>query len=132
MSRSVTVPSRVPLSITGIIPASASLIFCAASVAGRSAWIVSGAGVITSRIFLLMCFPLSPVRFPGGKGGKLAYTLSGTVRLLVNAAPEFAAELEEGLRAVERPDLAEQVRGLQLREVCRCEVEGCASFYTAT
>jgi hypothetical protein len=51
--------------------------------------------------------------------------------LLVNAAPEFATELEEGLRAVERPDLAEQVRGLQLRQVCRCEVEGCASFYTA-
>ena len=50
MSRSVTIPSRFPLSITGIIPASASFISLAASATGRSAWIVSGPGVITSRI----------------------------------------------------------------------------------
>ena len=57
--------------------------------------------------------------------------MSDTVRLLVNTAPAFAAELEEGLRKIERPDLAEQVQSLRLREVCKCEVEGCASFYTA-
>ena len=51
--------------------------------------------------------------------------------MLVNTAPAFAAELEEGLRKIDRPDLAEQVQSLGLREVCKCEVEGCASFYTA-
>jgi len=51
--------------------------------------------------------------------------------LLAATAPSFAAELEEGLRAIDRPDLAEQVQALCIREVCRCEVEGCASFYTA-
>jgi hypothetical protein len=56
--------------------------------------------------------------------------VSDTARLLVDAAPTFAAELEQALRAIGRPDLAEQVAGLQIREVCRCEVEGCASFYT--
>jgi hypothetical protein len=45
--------------------------------------------------------------------------------------PGFAAELERGLRSVGRPDLAEQVPTLRIRELCRCEVEGCASFYTA-
>ena len=57
--------------------------------------------------------------------------MSDTVRLLVNTAPAFATELEEGLRKIDRPDLAEQVQSLGLREVCKCEVEGCASFYTA-
>ncbi len=57
--------------------------------------------------------------------------MSDTVRLLATTAPAFAAELENGLREIERPDLAEQVPGLQIREVCKCEVEGCASFYTA-
>ena len=58
--------------------------------------------------------------------------MARTAHLLVNAAPAFAAELEEGLRTIDRPDLAEQVPGLEIREVCRCEVDGCASFYTAT
>jgi hypothetical protein len=44
--------------------------------------------------------------------------------------PELAAGIEEGLRAVGRPDLAVQVAELEIRELCRCEVEGCASFYT--
>ena len=57
--------------------------------------------------------------------------MSDTVRLLATTAPAFAAELENGLREIKRPDLAEQVPGLQIREVCKCEVEGCASFYTA-
>ena len=54
-----------------------------------------------------------------------------TGALLAETAPSFAAELEDGLRAINRPDLAEQVAALRIREVCRCEVEGCASFYTA-
>jgi hypothetical protein len=54
-----------------------------------------------------------------------------TGALLAAAAPAFAAELEEGLRAIDRPELAEQVATLRIREVCKCEVEGCASFYTA-
>jgi hypothetical protein len=56
--------------------------------------------------------------------------VSDTVRLLVNAAPSFASELEDGLREAGRTDLAEQVATLRVHEVCRCEVEGCASFYT--
>jgi hypothetical protein len=51
--------------------------------------------------------------------------------LLAATVPGFATELEEGLRAIDRPDLAGQVPALRIREVCRCEVEGCASFYTA-
>jgi len=51
--------------------------------------------------------------------------------LLAATTPGFATELEEGLRAIDRPDLAAQVPELRIREVCRCEVEGCASFYTA-
>jgi hypothetical protein len=44
--------------------------------------------------------------------------------------PGLAAELEEGLRAAGRPDLADQIAGLEIRELCRCEVDGCGSFYT--
>ncbi|HZT45347.1 MAG TPA: hypothetical protein VFA24_04130 [Gaiellaceae bacterium] len=44
--------------------------------------------------------------------------------------PGLAEELAAGLRAAGRPDLAEQIRDLEIRELCRCEVEGCASFYT--
>ena len=44
--------------------------------------------------------------------------------------PEFAGELEDGLRAAGRPELAGQVAGLELRELCQCSVEGCASFHT--
>ena len=54
-----------------------------------------------------------------------------TGALLAETAPSFAVELEDGLRAIKRPDLAEQVPALRIRAVCRCEVEGCASFYTA-
>jgi hypothetical protein len=52
--------------------------------------------------------------------------------LLTAVVPAFAAELEEGLRAIGRPDLAGQVARLEIREACRCEVDGCGSFYTAT
>jgi hypothetical protein len=52
--------------------------------------------------------------------------------VLSDVAPRFAAELEEGLREVGREDLAAQVAALRVGEVCRCEVVGCASFYTAT
>jgi hypothetical protein len=57
--------------------------------------------------------------------------VSDTLQLLRHAAPAFAAELEDALREADRPDLAEQVATLGIREVCRCEVGGCASFYTA-
>jgi hypothetical protein len=57
--------------------------------------------------------------------------VSDTRPLLIHAAPAFASELEDALREAARPDLAEQVATLRIREVCRCEVEGCASFYTA-
>ncbi len=50
---------------------------------------------------------------------------------LYAVAPEFAVELEDGLRAVGRAELADQVRELEIRELCRCQVDGCASFYTA-
>ena len=46
------------------------------------------------------------------------------------AVPAFATELEDGLRAAGRPELADQIAGLEVRDLCRCEVEGCASFYT--
>jgi hypothetical protein len=54
-----------------------------------------------------------------------------TGRLLSSALPGFAVELEEGLRRAGREDLAGQVDELRIREVCRCEVESCGSFYTA-
>ena len=52
--------------------------------------------------------------------------------MLSAVVPAFAAELEQGLREAGREELATQVATLRIREVCRCEVEGCASFYTAT
>ena len=52
-------------------------------------------------------------------------------QLLAATTPGFAAELEGGLRAIDRPDLAAQVPELRIRDVCRCQIEGCASFYTA-
>jgi hypothetical protein len=57
--------------------------------------------------------------------------VSDAAHLLVDAAPAFANELEAALREADRPDLADQVASLEVRQVCRCEVEGCASFYTA-
>ena len=50
--------------------------------------------------------------------------------LLRERAPAFAVELEEALRTEERPELADQVPGLRITALCRCEVEGCASFST--
>ena len=44
--------------------------------------------------------------------------------------PGFAAELEDGLRAAGSPQLADQVAALEIRELCHCSVEGCASFHT--
>jgi hypothetical protein len=49
---------------------------------------------------------------------------------LAETLPDLAAELEEGLRAAGRVDLAEQVLELRIAAACTCEVEGCASFYT--
>jgi hypothetical protein len=53
------------------------------------------------------------------------------VPLLSACAPAFAGELEELLRRAGRPELADQVPGLRIAALCRCEVEGCASFSTA-
>jgi hypothetical protein len=40
-------------------------------------------------------------------------------------------DLEDLLRGAGRPDLAAQVRRLEIRQRCRCSVEGCRSFHTA-
>jgi hypothetical protein len=40
-------------------------------------------------------------------------------------------DLEDLLREAGRPDLAEQVPGLEIRQRCTCSVDGCESFYTA-
>ena len=40
-------------------------------------------------------------------------------------------DLEELLREAGRPDLADQVPGLEIRQRCQCSVEGCRSFHTA-
>jgi hypothetical protein len=39
-------------------------------------------------------------------------------------------DLEGLLREAGRPDLADQVPGLEIRQRCECSVEGCRSFYT--
>jgi hypothetical protein len=54
---------------------------------------------------------------------------TGAVKLSA-VVPGFALELEEGLREAGRPELAQQVEGLEIRALCRCEIEGCASFHT--
>ncbi len=50
--------------------------------------------------------------------------------LVIDRLPAVASELEQGLRGKGRPDLAEQVGSLRISAVCRCDVEGCGSFYT--
>jgi hypothetical protein len=40
-------------------------------------------------------------------------------------------DLEDLLRGAGRPDLAAQVRRLEIRQRCRCSVESCRSFHTA-
>jgi hypothetical protein len=54
-----------------------------------------------------------------------------TSPFLVQLVPGLAAELERLLREAGRVDLAEQVPELRVTAPCACEVEGCASFYTA-
>jgi hypothetical protein len=44
---------------------------------------------------------------------------------------EELPDLEGLLREAGRPDLADQVPRLEIRERCTCSVEGCRSFYTA-
>jgi hypothetical protein len=51
-------------------------------------------------------------------------------RLVADALPDLATELERLLRDEGRPDLADQVASLEITNVCRCEVESCGSFYT--
>jgi hypothetical protein len=50
--------------------------------------------------------------------------------LLREKLPALAVELDRGLRAQGRSDLAEQIPTLRITAVCPCEVETCASFYT--
>ena len=50
--------------------------------------------------------------------------------LIAALLPSLAAELEAGLRAQGRADLAEQIGSLRISAACSCEVEACASFYT--
>jgi hypothetical protein len=54
----------------------------------------------------------------------------GEGRLVSDLVPELTSELEQGLLAAGRPDLAEQLPSLRISAVCACEVEGCGSFYT--
>jgi hypothetical protein len=49
------------------------------------------------------------------------------VTFVANELPD----LEDLLRQAGRPDLAEQIPGLEIRQRCTCSVEGCRSFYTA-
>jgi hypothetical protein len=51
--------------------------------------------------------------------------------LLSEKLPQLAAELDRLLRGQGRIDLAEQLPTLRIQAICPCEVEGCASFYTA-
>jgi hypothetical protein len=50
--------------------------------------------------------------------------------LLETALPEFAAELEELVRASKEPELAAQVSKLCIARRCSCEDDFCATFYT--
>ena len=43
---------------------------------------------------------------------------------------ERLPDLEGLLREAGRPDLADQVPTLEIRQACECPVEGCESFYT--
>jgi hypothetical protein len=55
----------------------------------------------------------------------------GNQPLVRDVLPALADELERSLGELRRPELAGQVSSLRLWAVCRCEVEGCGSFYTA-
>ncbi len=50
--------------------------------------------------------------------------------LVADRLPGLAAELETGLRAAGRADLAEQVPRLRITKWCDCSVAGCRSFHT--
>jgi hypothetical protein len=54
----------------------------------------------------------------------------GEGKLVTDALPELAAELDRLLRDRGRPDLAEQVVSLRIAAVCPCEIASCGSFYT--
>ncbi len=51
--------------------------------------------------------------------------------LLAGILPDLSAELDRLLREQHRPDLVEQLPSLRVTALCACEIEGCASFYTA-
>ncbi len=45
--------------------------------------------------------------------------------------PELAARMESALRAQGEERVADQVAGLRITAVCRCDQEYCGSFHTA-
>jgi hypothetical protein len=49
---------------------------------------------------------------------------------LSEVLPEFSSELENGLNAEGRHDLAKQIGKLELLDRCRCGDEFCATFHT--
>ncbi len=50
-------------------------------------------------------------------------------KLVVEALPEFANELEQGLKAQGRADLVSQLDSLPLVARCQCGEKSCATFY---
>jgi len=50
--------------------------------------------------------------------------------LLSDTLPEFAAELQELLNEAGEPELAAQVLGLRICDLCGCGDDICSTFYT--
>ncbi len=51
---------------------------------------------------------------------------------IADLAPELAERIEARLREHGEPELAEQVAGLRITEVCKCGQPYCGSFYTSS
>jgi hypothetical protein len=54
-----------------------------------------------------------------------------TAPLVSEVVPELCRRLEVLLRERDEPGLADQLPGLRITRVCRCEQPYCASFWTA-
>lgn len=52
--------------------------------------------------------------------------------LLARVVPELAERMEARLREQGEPELAGQVAGLRITEVCRCGQPYCGSFFTSS
>ena len=57
--------------------------------------------------------------------------MANTLSLLVEAVPQLAKELSNGLEALGETDLAQQVAGLKIVDRCHCGDDFCATIYTA-